>query len=242
MPENQSQESDQQQPPQLPTDTTNPDNPAQPSQSDPETPTEQSPETLQDATGNWPSHMSIVGLPRTGKTTLAAKLFRLLSKNNGCVFCNLQAEPYFEGFIPVRRVNIPSVLAGESFVWNADPWEVKPFLVRLFLIQRASETLAPITIFVDEAHLVAPRGCFTFPEEGHINEDNIIGVLCTTGLKWNVRVVWISQRPQFVDSGVYRTARYHVFFTVDTADVDYFRQQGFIFVNPEWHDYVVVRS
>jgi len=186
--------------------------------------------------------MTIVGLPRTGKTTLAAKLYELLKKNNGVVFCNLQAESYFKHEIPVRHVNITALLKGESCVWNADPWEVKPFLVRMFMHQRASKILQPVTICIDEAHLVAPRGCFNFPEDSHVNEDNIIGVLCTTGLKWNVRIVWISQRPQFVDSGVYRTARYHVFFTVDNADLDYFRQQGLIFTNPDWHDYVVIRS
>ena len=218
----------------------------QPDPPQPQEQPEQEPEELEEPsepeTLNWPSHMSIVGLPRTGKTTLASDLLKRLSKVSGCLFVNLQAEPYFEDFMTVRRVDIAALLAGQSFVWNADPWEVRRKLVEIFLAQRACKTLNPITIFVDEAHLVAPRGCFAFPESGEITEDCIIGVLCTTGLKWNVRMVWISQRPQFVDSGVYRTSRFHVFFTVDATDLAYFRQQGIVFENPEWHDYVVVRS
>jgi hypothetical protein len=186
--------------------------------------------------------MSIVGLPRTGKTTLAAKLFTALSKNSACLFCNVQNEPYFAGFVPGRRADVGALLSGTTQVWNCDPWEVKPKLLEIFLAQRASKTLNPLCIFVDEAHLIAKPGSMEFPESGHIDEDCIIGVLCTTGCRWNIRMIWITQRPQFVDSGVYKTSRYFVFFTVNDADHYFFHRQGIDFVNPEWHNYAVIRS
>jgi len=158
------------------------------------------------------------------------------------LFCNVQSEPYFGKFVTSRRADVGALLTGTTQVWNCDPWEVRPKLLEIFLAQRATTTLNPLAIFVDEAHLVAPQGSFAFPEAGKVDVDNIIGVLCTTGARWNIRLIWITQRVQFADPGIIRTARYHVLFTHDPSDVEYYRRQGIVFVNPLWHDYVVVRS
>lgn len=189
------------------------------------------------------SNISVVGQPGTGKTTFCGKLYM----KTGTVFINTQHEEaakYFPG-IPVvfdGRSALAAAMGGQKTVWNAEPWEIRKWLLDLYLTQRKAKELIPITVYVDEAHLVAPRGSFRFPDSGEFTIENIIGVVCTTHRRWNLRFIWITQRPQLMDPSVYNTCRYHIFFTLDDRDIAYFRDLRIEVENPPWYDYVIHRS
>jgi len=105
----------------------------------------------------------------------------------------------------------------------------------------SQQELPPLTIFIDEFHLIGSRGSIEFPHDGVVTVDNVLGVLLTTGRHLNIRLIMISVKPQIVDSNAYRCARYHVFFEVDGADLAYLKNTcGLVFENPTGHDYVVI--
>jgi len=171
-------------------------------------------------------------------------MLKTLCQNSvGVLFFNTQAEDYFGPTSPsLTDSDIAAVCAGQTKVVDCFPWTVRNDLNRVYWYQRAQPICNPIVIFIDEAQLVCPRGAFTFPEN-EITAEDIFGVICTAGRRWNMRIVWICPRPQFADPGIYRSARYHIFFTVDPADIIWLKTQaGIMLENPAWYDYVVVRT
>jgi hypothetical protein len=168
-----------------------------------------------------------------------------LSQNGvGVLFFNTQAEDYFKGaqVSNLSDADMDAVCHGETRVLDCFPWTVKNDLFKLYWKQRSQPICYPIVVFIDEAQLVCPRGAFVFPD-GEPTPDDIFGVICTAGRRWNMRIVWICPRPQFADPGIYRSARMHIFFTVDPADVIWLkREAGITMSNPEWFDYVVVMT
>ena len=167
----------------------------------------------------------------------------LSARNEGALFFNVQAESYFAQYPKLDKADVGGLINGTNKIQVVEcgPWEVGQQLLEIYNAQRASPTLTPISIFVDEAHLICGRGNFNFPD-GAFDKESIAAVLCTTGLRWNLRMVWITQRPQFCDSGIFRTARFHIFFTVSEGDITYFERNNITFTNPEWHDWVMVRT
>jgi ABC-type dipeptide/oligopeptide/nickel transport system ATPase component len=184
--------------------------------------------------------VAIVGQPGTGKSTFARNLFQ----KTGGVYINTQHEDYFQGekITFNGQEALAAAIAGQRIVWNAEPWEIRKWLLDLYLAQRKAKDLLPITVYVDEAHLVAGRGSFNFPEDGRFSVDNIIGVMCTTHRRWNLRMFWITQRPQLVDPSVFRTCRYIVAFTLAPGDMQYFHDMRVEIPETAWHDFNVVRT
>ena len=68
---------------------------------------------------------------------------------------------------------------------------------------------------IDEVHL------FT---KGALNQ---IRRVATTGLRWGIRGVFISQRPAKVDNTLYTQSTNHVIFALGKADYKYLKDQGF---------------
>jgi len=167
-------------------------------------------------------HVTVVGLPRSGKTTLCVEIFRRCPR---AIFLNVAHEPYFDGVYSASNERDALTIAdGERthIVWNCNIWDVQGFLGKLIEMQLAREEKYPISIFVDEAHLVCPCHSINIVQ-GRV--PNSFGLLATNGLRWNLRAIWISQRPQLVDSTIYRTAEYKIFFKLHSADISYLRRE-----------------
>jgi hypothetical protein len=159
------------------------------------------------------------------------------------LFFNTQGEPYFaeKGYTTLPRADVAGLLDGTNPVQVVEcgPWEIPPQLLELYLAQRAAPVLKVVSLFCDEVHLVCGRGQFRFPD-GAFDSESIIAVLASTGLRWNIRCIWISQRPSFCDASLFRTSRYLIFFTVSEPERMFFEQNGITFENPEWHSWVMV--
>jgi len=179
-------------------------------------------------------HCSIVGLPGSGKTVFAVKVYKRCER---AIFINLGHEDlgctnelYWVGEKTVQsgQEAVQAVLSGERCVWLIpEISEVRPFIAELIKYQRAQETKYPISIFVDEAHLLVPNGSINLAacikdEE----EPDPWTLLATNGRRWNLQAVWITQRPQLLDPTCYKTAVNKFFFRLDPADINYFKRMG----------------
>jgi len=179
-------------------------------------------------------HCSIVGLPGSGKTVFAVKIFKRTER--GC-FINLghedlgQTNPlYWQGEKVANSGHeaIQLILGGERCVWLVpEIGEVKPFIAELIKYQRAQETKYPVSIFVDEAHLLVPAGSINLAAcINNEEEPDPWTLLATNGRRWNLQAIWITQRPQLLDPTCYKTAVNKFFFRLDPADISYFKRMG----------------
>ena len=55
---------------------------------------------------------------------------------------------------------------------------------------------------------------------------NTFTFLLTNGLRYNIRTVWITQRPQLLDPSIYRLCQYHIIFKLDYHDINYLQRAG----------------
>lgn len=161
-----------------------------------------------------------------------------------CYF-NCQFDDYYSGCDVVAGKlsleQLSTLYQGHGYVLNVPAYLVRQQLYEIYMYWLAQASLPPLTIFVDEFHLVGSRGSIEFPSDGVVTPDNVLGVILTTGRHANIRLVMMTIKPQIVDSNAYRCARYHVMFEVDESDLKYFATQcGLHFVNPTGHEYVVV--
>ena len=174
-------------------------------------------------------------------------MFRTLSGTRGeaSLFLNTQFDDYFAGCDIINGGmavdQLSQLYQGHGYVLNIPAYQVKFELYKVYQYWMAQQTLPPLTIFIDEFHLVGSRGSIEFPSDGVINADNVLGVILTTGRHANIRLVMLTIKPQLVDANAYRCARYHVMFEVDESDMNYFAQScGLRFENPTGHDFIVV--
>jgi hypothetical protein len=179
-------------------------------------------------------HCSIVGLPGSGKTVFAVKVYKRCER---AVFINLghedlgQSNPlYWQGETPATSAQeaLQIVLGGGRCVWLVpEISEVRPFIADLIKYQREQETKFPISVFVDEAHLLIPTGSINLAKTIKDEEEpDPWTLLATNGRRWNLQAVWITQRPQLLDPTCYKTAVNKFFFRLDPADINYFRRMG----------------
>ena len=171
----------------------------------------------------WMKHMLVLGLPRVGKTTLCVNdIFMKLPKTHKAVFINIQWEDYF-GKIPVTFEDPPVPLEGHKTVWNIeDHSRIIPWLSKLYENQRRSQVLHPVTVIIDECHLIFPRYLNI-----HNPENLPIKRLMTMGLKWNLRLILISQKPQFVSPDIYKLCERKILFKLDSPDVKHLQKLGY---------------
>lgn len=183
----------------------------------------------------WMKHTAIIGLPRSGKTTLCVKIFDELPEGHTCIFINTQMED-FESMLaktdtPMKsqatlmwrfnKAEIP-MLMGKKTIFNIqDNDEVIPLIKALFHHQQRSSKIDQITIFVDEAHLFFPKNMNI-----HNTQNKIIKNVFTRGSKFNLRIIVISQKPQFVTPDVYTLCERMIVFKLHPNDYSYFKRHN----------------
>ncbi|MEW5760069.1 MAG: ATP-binding protein, partial [Candidatus Thermoplasmatota archaeon] len=165
---------------------------------------------------SWMKHTCIVGLPRTGKTTFAKNLFFELPENHIAIFVNSQWEDYFQGIESEYKYPFPQLK--NKIVFNIyDFGDLFKLLKDIFEAQKQSVELQPITIFIDEAHKFFPR---------YMNiqapENQIVNDIFTLGLKWNIRLVIITQKPQMLCTDLYTLCERMIVFKLHQKDIEYF--------------------
>jgi len=176
------------------------------------------------ASVKWMRHVVIAGAPRSGKTTLASELF---SQMYSGIFLDIGDEPeneYYSGIKVFTNTDecIRYVFEGKLAVLKCYPHNVKDILYKICKIQTALEEKQPVTIVIDEAHLCFPHGTVRLnPDE----PPNIVTLALTNGLRWNVRLMFLTQRVQLMDSNVFRLCETKVFFYLDGADRTYLRRE-----------------
>jgi phage terminase large subunit GpA-like protein len=55
---------------------------------------------------------------------------------------------------------------------------------------------------------------------------NIYMLAATNGRRWNIQIVWITQRPQNLDWTCYKTAPVKIWFRLDEPDEMYLKRMG----------------
>lgn len=181
----------------------------------------------------WMKHTAIIGLPRAGKTVLATKIMNTCDHKT--VFVNSQWEDYLElckvAQIEPREATIQKDFKAGTFknlgdftIINTDDYdEVFSLLHEAFGYQRQSKTIYPVSIFIDEAHLY-------FPYDMDTKSDNpqwkATRDLFTRGLKYNLRLVLISQKPQLMCSKVYTLCERIIAFKLHPNDYTYFNRHN----------------
>ena len=229
-------------PPQLPLSSSEPEEPEDQEETEEEEEEDSQTPSPREIRG-W-GHATICGLSGTGKTVLAQRMWAILSmKREAACFFNCAFDDYFPKENIISRIDETAARGlhqGAALVVNCPSYEVKSNLIKLHDFWMAQPLLPALTIFIDEAHLVASRGSIRFPEGEKIDQETVIGYLLATGRHINIRCVFITPKPQFIDSWVYRASRYHYIFEVDPADEAWLQSLGYSFENPTGHDYVVV--
>ena len=170
----------------------------------------------------------------------------------GAVFLNighedlLASDPAYFGGEKVAQTQAEAVqylFGGSRCVWNCECYEVRGFVKEVLERQRMASPKNPLHIFVDEAHLVAPRGSIDLAEAVEKGvAPNDLGLIATNGRRWNLQCVWITQRPQFMDPIIYRTAEYKIFFRLDPGDLLYFKSMGITLKPKSGQDWEVKQS
>lgn len=194
-------------------------------------------------------HITIVGLPGTGKTCVAVRMYK---RTTHSVFVNVGHEDvggqdpnYFQGehMLTDMRQVIDYLFEGGRCVWTCNYNEVRPFIGEVIRRQREREEKYPLHLFIDEAHLVAPAGSINIAEAVKKGEEpNEFNLLATNGRRWNIQAVWITQRPQNLDYNCYKTAEHKIFFRLDPGDTMYFRRMGVTLKEKEGYDWEVRQS
>lgn len=183
-------------------------------------------------------HTFIIGLPRSGKTYFAANWFRTLPKSHMAIFFNTQNEGYFYGINETYRApQFKDFKPGRRLVYNGDDMKaVFGFLGEAFEAQRQKDVTHPLTVFVDEAHMYWNRKFDLYKPDNAMSKN-----IFTRGLKYNIRVVLISQRPQFCLPDLFRLCERLVIFRVHESDIKYLESNGLPAENPtEQYDYKVI--
>jgi len=168
-----------------------------------------------------------------GKTKLACRMAKASGRYT--TFINLAREDiegtnpeYFQGFAMTQdgKVAYENLFKGIPTVWTCEPFGgiVEKWLEDVVTGQRQLKTKQPLTIFLDEAHLIAPPGTVDLGTAIRKGEKpNVYVWLATMGRHWNVQLVWITQRPQLLASAVYRLCATRFFFKLAPEDIAYFR-------------------
>jgi len=188
--------------------------------------------------GEWMKHTFIIGYPRSGKTTFAAALFRNLPKHHMAIFFNTQNESYFHGVNETfKKPDFDSFKPGRRLVYNGDDsTALFEFIEQAFESQRNRKLTHPLTIFVDEAHVYWSRK-YDLDRPANVVSKNVF----TRGLKYNIRVALITQKPQFCLPDLFRICERLVVFKVHPADEKYLQQMGIPVENPTiQYDYQVI--
>lgn len=164
------------------------------------------------------NHITVVGMTQSGKTTAVTKSIEQVKE--GVLFFNTQEIEFSSKYVEVTGADdmdmiVKALRKGEKLNFIPNPetrWKQLVIIIkRLFLASRAS--LLNIYIVVDEVHLSSKEGLAACIE------------LATTGIRWGLRAIYISQRPALVDNTLMNQSMKFVFLKT-TLEKKYLESYG----------------
>lgn len=166
------------------------------------------------------AHMTVLGQTQHGKTHLIKNTLNTV-KGGGVFFFNTQLEPMPKNFIEASGANsweqiLGALEAGKkiNFIPTTDSEkrskQLETIIKKLYDGQKRD-----IRFVVDEAHLYK-KGALSKMQE-----------IATTGLRFGIKGIWISQRGALLDNTLISQSNFYVFFYLGLTDQKYFREYGF---------------
>lgn len=167
-------------------------------------------------------HGTVLGITRHGKTAATLKSLARL-KDEGVLFYNTQHEE-----------KIPSGFT------TVDPrqhdWEQVEHLlsknkkINWIPATKIENMHKEIVYIVDKLYNGEKRNVRLVIDEVHLFKKQALAEIqrvATTGLRWGIRGVFISQRPANVNNDLYTQSTNHVIFALGAADYEYLGNKGF---------------
>jgi hypothetical protein len=166
-------------------------------------------------------HSTVLGITRHGKTYATIKSLERLN-NEAVFFYNTQHEKVGKSWTTVdprlhEWEQVEYLLAkGKKINWLPSTKIDDMQKEIIFIVEKLyNGEMRNVRVAFDEVHL------FT---KGALKQ---IQRVATTGLRWGMRGVFISQRPAKVDNTLYTQSTNHVIFALGSADYQYLHGQGF---------------
>lgn len=163
-------------------------------------------------------HTTVVGMTRSGKTYAVQKSVERVKQ--GVFFFNTQHIPVSNKFIDVTGADsaeaiLKALRKGEkiNFLPSRDTrWKQLKAVIKM-LYEATERSLMDIYVIVDEIHLTdkeALRACVE---------------VATTGIRWGLKGVFISQRPALIDNTIMNQSMQFVFLKT-TLEKKYLESYG----------------
>jgi hypothetical protein len=168
-----------------------------------------------------PEHATVLGITQNGKTFASLKSM-VRVKDRAGIFFNVQDVSVPNGFVDVRvKENdweqVERLLEQKrkiNWIPSTNPDEMQKEVV--FLINKLyNGKVRNVIVAIDEVHLLEKqslKACIR---------------LATTGIRWGLYGVFISQRPAKVDNTLYSQSTKHVLFALSNVDYKYLENQSF---------------
>lgn len=161
-------------------------------------------------------HNTVIGRTRSGKTT--GTLLSLQRQKKGVLFFNTQLIKFPRGWTAASHQTdfdaiIDALHAGEKIVYNPSrEYRQQELKVLIQLLYKSAEA-AELDMFlvVDEVHLyekAALKACIE---------------VATTGIRWGINAIWISQRPAKIDNTLMSQSTRFVIYDVSHMESTYFK-------------------
>jgi hypothetical protein len=166
-------------------------------------------------------HTTVLGITRHGKTFAAIHSLARM-KDEAVFFYNTQHEKVPSGFTTVdprqhEWEQVEHLLQKNRKInWIAATKIENMHKEIIFIVDKLyNEEVRNVRLVIDEVHLF---------KKAALQE---IQRVATTGLRWGIRGVFISQRPAKVDNTLYTQSTNHVIFALGNSDYKYLKEQGF---------------
>jgi hypothetical protein len=163
-------------------------------------------------------HVTLVGRTRSGKTTGA--LYSLQRQPKGVLFFNTQQIRFPNVWTRADKETDPEdvideLIGGGKVVYNPDrglrQQELTLLIAWLYKMAEEHQSDLDIYVVVDECHLFTGRALKACIE------------LATTGIRWGLKAVWISQRPAKIDNTLMTQSTRFVVFDISDMESQYFK-------------------
>lgn len=162
---------------------------------------------------------TMIGTTRHGKTYGAIQ--SLTKAPKGVLFINTQQEKFPRGWTRASMRNDSSIIIDEvrqGTKINYEPdrryreQELKLIIDDLFTAARDTEL--DMYLVIDEAHLYRKEGLRAAEEQA------------TTGLRWGIQGIYITQRPQLLSKTLWSQSTFFVFYKTYNLQESYFQSYG----------------
>lgn len=163
-------------------------------------------------------HNTVIGRTRSGKTT--GTLLSLQRQKKGVLFFNTQLIKFPRGWTAASHQTdfdamVNALHSGEKIVYNPSreyrQQELKVLIQLLYKAAEANDGQLDMFLVVDEVHLyekAALKACIE---------------VATTGIRWGINAIWISQRPAKIDNTLMTQSTRFVIYDVSHMESSYFK-------------------